>query len=95
MRRGYLPELLVCGLVLLLVGWLFVLTADYVVNPVWVWIFGPVPVDQPWLIAFPVLVSALLVWVELRGLGRLADFLILRAEKRHEEAPRNRGRKLP
>ncbi len=89
-----MPELLVCGLVLLLVGWLFVLTADYVVNPIWVWIFGPVPEDQPWLKAFPILVSALLVWQELRGLGRLADFLESRADKRREEAKRNRDRRL-
>ena len=82
-------------LVLLLGIWLFVLTSGYVVNPVWVWIFGPVPLEQPWLTAIPLLVAALLTFVEIRGLGRLADFLILRAERRHEEAKSNRERKLP
>ncbi len=61
----------------------------------YVWIFGPVPVDQPWLKAIPVLVSALLVWLELHGLGQLAGFLTLRAEKREEEAKRNKKRRLP
>ena len=95
MRAYYLPELLV-GLLILLLGWLlFVLTEGYVVSPAWVWIFGPAPADQPWLIrAIPLLASALLVWVELRGLGRLADFLILRAEKRRDHR-RRRGRRLP
>ena len=89
-----MPELMV-GLLILLLGWLlFLPTAGYIVNPVWVWIFGPVPVDQPWLKAVPLLAAVLLVWVELRGLGRLADFLILRADKRREEAKR-RGRWLP
>jgi len=53
MRAYFLPELIVGLLVLLLGGFLFVLTAGYVVGPVWVWIFGPAPLDQPWLKADP------------------------------------------
>ena len=95
MRAHYLPEVFVGLLILLLGGLLFVLTAGYVVVPAWVWIFGPVGADQPWVGAIPLLASALLVWMALRGLGRLADFLILRAEKRRADARRPRDPARP
>ena len=95
MRAYFLPEVFVVLLVLLLAGLLFMFTADYVVGPAWVWIFGQLPADQPWLKAIPLLASALLVWVELRGVRWLAELLMLSPEERQAEARRRRGRRLP